>query len=171
MNNISRIEQRHTKGWHVRVWHNRRETSRFFADKKNGGKQKALKRAILERDELIRWREGLVGAGRTYASRFYYPEARNRSTGVVGVYRTFKRTQKGRVVPYYQATAQVEKGRPVTRAFNIAHYGEAEVFLEACEFRRDMLQGVYGRRFDQERFDRSVQEYLEMINELEIELG
>lgn len=164
MNNISRIEQHHTKGWQVRVWHNRKEISRFFADKKHGGKQKALKKAILARDEMIEWRDGLAENERAYASRFYYPEARNHSTGVVGVYRTFKRTRKGREVGYYQATVQVEKGRPVTRAFNISQLGEAEAFLEACEFRRDMLAEVYGGRFDQDRFDRSVEEYLESIN-------
>lgn len=52
---VSRIDQPEKKnhGWYVRVTYKGKTEQKFFADKSNGGKTKALKAAQLHRDHLV----------------------------------------------------------------------------------------------------------------------
>lgn len=158
---ISRIDSGHTHGWYVRLWYNGQEWNNFFADKKHGGTKKALQKARKKKELLLKKRSRLPDPVlESYDTRFYYPEARNNSTGVVGVYRTMKKMRSGEKYPYYQTTIHVQKGRPTTRARSVAEHGEVSAFLQICDFRRQKLREIYGDRFDRARFDQSVKKHL-----------
>lgn len=55
MYGVSRIDQPEKKnhGWYVRVTFKGKTEQKFFADKSNGGKTKALKAAQAHRDHLV----------------------------------------------------------------------------------------------------------------------
>lgn len=55
MYGVSRIDQPEKKnhGWYVRVTYRGKTEQKFFADKSNGGKSKALKAAQAHRDHLV----------------------------------------------------------------------------------------------------------------------
>lgn len=55
MYGVSRIDQPEKKnhGWYVRVTYKGKTEQKFFADKSNGGKSKALKAAQGHRDHLV----------------------------------------------------------------------------------------------------------------------
>ena len=55
MYGVSRIDQPEKKnhGWYVRVTYKGKTEQKFFADKSNGGKSKALKGAQAHRDHLV----------------------------------------------------------------------------------------------------------------------
>ena len=55
MYGVSRIDQPEKKnhGWYVRVTYKGKTEQKFFADKSNGGKTKALKSAQGHRDHLV----------------------------------------------------------------------------------------------------------------------
>lgn len=164
---ISRIDQnaKHVHGWYVRLWYNGQEWATFFADKKHGGKKKALQKARKKKEQLLKKRSRLPDpAIESYDTRFYYPEARNNSTGVCGVYRTIREMRSGEKYPYYQTTVHVQKGTATTRARSIAKHGEIPAFLQICEFRREKLREIYGDRFDRARFDQSVIEHVQKLS-------
>ena len=83
---VSRIDQpeKHTHGWYVRVSFNGTVNSKFFADEKNGGADKALEKAIRFRNKL----ERELGIPRT--DRRIVTNSPRNTTGVVGVQKTVK---------------------------------------------------------------------------------
>lgn len=175
MKNISRIDQTKKKlhGWYLRVYYKGQEYRKFFADNSWGSKVKALKAAKRHRKRLIKIKNRLPNEKRTYDKRFYYPEARNRTTGVVGIYRTYKRGRDGSITIYYSSTVSVEKGKPRTRSFNADNMGEKKAFLAACDFRREGLKEIFGDNFNREDFRTPVKQYLRKIdqNDLTLLLG
>jgi len=102
----------------------------------------------------------------SYTTRFYYPDGigENNSTGVVGVYRTIKTMRSGNEYPYYESTVHVKKGKVKTRAASVRKHGEATAFIKMCEWRRKKLREIYGDRFQEEKFHRSMIRYLQSIN-------
>lgn len=165
LTNITRIDHNATHGWQVRVQYDREVYGQFFADRKHGGKQKALACAKANRDEIL---EELQDKPSTkpdeYDTRFLYQDPWNQSTGVVGVYRTMEKMKSGKQYPYYQTTIHVEKGKPINRARSISKHGEIEAFLQICTIRKEYMQQIYGDRFDVDKFDRQVQQYLKMLD-------
>ncbi|MFH5833759.1 hypothetical protein [Halalkalibaculum sp. DA384] len=164
--NITRIDHGHTHGWQVRVQYGGEVHGRYFADQKHGGKQSALEKAKTNREEIL---EALEGRPPTkpeeYDTRFLYQEARNNSTGVVGVYRTIKKMKSGNRYPYYETTIHVEKGKAITRARSVQEHGELEAFLQICRIRKEHMQQIYGDRFDQEKFNQQVERYKTMLKQ------
>lgn len=166
MKHISRIEQadNETVGWYVRVYYNSKTYAKFFSDKKFDSKEVALKQAKKWRDILLAWKKKQPVVRRTsYKKRFYYEEAWNKSTGVVGVYLTGKKNRRGGHDPYYQATVVVEKDVPRTRAFSVNKYGHLNAFLGACAFRSHGMLEIHGDRFDMNVFLESMRSYLKSL--------
>jgi hypothetical protein len=142
---ISRIdhEAKHTHGWYVRVCFDRKMYSKFFSDASNGGKEKALKKAVKHRNEL----EKQLGKPRT--DRIIVVSNTRNSTGVIGVQRTLKvaklkggDTLAGAV---YEVTWSPEPNILRKTSFSIEKYGEEGAFNKAVELRQKVEKQVYGR--------------------------
>jgi len=114
---ISRIEQPEKKhfGYYVRLNWRGTQYAKFFADKKYGGQQKALKAAEAHFDELDEKMPLDSQVGRM--------SVRNRS-GIVGVSRT-KSASRGHQYEYWQARWGSGNDRKSAK-FSIHKYGEEE---------------------------------------------
>lgn len=101
----------------------------------------------------------------SYSTRFYYPNGigENKSTGVVGVYRTMKTMRSGNEYPYYETTVHVKKGKAVTRAASVEKWSEVGAFLKMAMFRMEKLQEIYGGRFNKEKFCEQITNHLSKI--------
>ncbi len=102
---ISRIDSIHTHGWYVRVYANGGVFfSKLFSDKKNGGKEVALQKAIEYQKSHQKIADSFKRNGRNPRRKPFYKKApKNNSSGVVGV-NEVKTEIRGRVVHYFQAT-------------------------------------------------------------------
>ena len=119
---ISRVDQpKKTHGWYVRVYYQGKKHSKFFSDKKWGGKNASLQLAIAWRDET----ESRIGKPRTDKP---VSSVSNSETGIVGV--RFDAAQKR-----YQVTWTKPDGSPGTTTFSINKYGKVEAFLKALNLR------------------------------------
>ncbi len=124
---ISRIEQpsKRTFGFYVRVIWRGTQYSKFFSDKKYGGKAEALKAAEDYFDYL--------DARMPLDSQLGQMTVRNRS-GIVGVNRT-RSSSRGHYYEYWQATWGAGDKRRSAK-FSILKYGEEKAKQLAIETRR-----------------------------------
>jgi len=141
---ICRIDQpkRKTYGWYVRVTFNGKHIAKFFSDKANGGKQKALEAAVLYRDKAEK------DLGRPRTDRLVIAHNPRNSSGIMGIQRKTRvvKDKKGeRVVDrWYVVTWNPEPGR-VERIFvPVDKYGEKAALLKACAIRREKEKQMYG---------------------------
>ncbi len=124
------------KGYQARIGKARGYRSRFFSDKKSGGKRKAKQLAL---DWLDEQGEPYTGPRKVGPRR--EPQT-NSSTGVNGVYHTVERKQNGTELPYYAAAYTIgPTGRMALRHKRFG-YGPttrsvSEAFELACSFRRE----------------------------------
>lgn len=166
LHNISRIDTYNTHGWYVRVQHDGTMHSKMFSDNKHKSRYDALLKAIKHRDMLCnKYKDRPSTKPKNYDKRFLYQTAYNKSTGVVGVYRSFRLNRSGTRYPYYQTTIYVDKERPIGRARSILKHGEEEAFLQICAIRKRYMKEIYEDRFDEAKFDRSVKRHLETIQQ------
>ena len=121
---ICRIDQesKRTHGWYVRVRFKGKVRSKFFSDKKCGGKNSSLLSAITWRDDT----EKKLGKPRT--ERHVVTVAHN-STGVVGVRLNEK---LGR----YEVSWVNREGRQGKTSVSINKHGKQKAFARACEIRK-----------------------------------
>jgi len=124
---ISRVEQhsRRLYGWNVRLQFNMKKRSKFFSDRRHGGKAEALARAIEWRDSAER------ELGRPRSDRRIIGAPKVNSTGVVGVQRP-----KGRntLVVHFP-----EEACRLTRVIvPIGEGGEKSALRRAARLRREM---------------------------------
>ena len=111
-----------THGWQVRVSHNGERKTKFFADRKYGGREAALALAVEHRDKLL--------AARPPARGPVERRAQKRSTsGVAGVRLAFKGT-----TPYVEANWVGADGRSVT-SHSVARWGLRKAAWRACRSR------------------------------------
>jgi hypothetical protein len=143
---ISRIDhvEKHTHGWYVRVCFDRKMHSKFFSDASNGGKEKALKKAVKYRNDL----EKQLGKPRT--DRIVVVSNSRNTTGVIGVQRTVKVPPKSKNPDdpsgaVYEVTWSPEPNVLRKTSFSIEKYGEEGAFRKAVELRQQMEKKVYGR--------------------------
>ena len=142
---ISRIDHdgKHTHGWYVRVCFDRKMHSKLFSDASNGGKERALKKAVKYRNEL----EKQLGKPRT--DRIIVVSNNRNTTGVLGVQRTLKRplTGKGDKLggAVFEVTWSPESNQLRKTSFSIDKFGEEGAFLKAVDFRQKMEKKTYGR--------------------------
>lgn len=135
---ISRIDQdeRKTHGFFVRVCFNKKIHSKFFSDKRCGGRHKALMKAQAWRNET----EKKLGKPRT--DRVIV--ARNETTSVrrALVSRGRKAKTKGLV---YEVTYSPEPNKICRTSFSIKKYGEDGAKKLALEFRKEKELEMYGK--------------------------
>ena len=129
---ISRIDlsAMRSHGWQVRLTRRGIRYSRFFSDRKNGGREVALQMAQNFRDELLARlpdREKGGAAGKM---------TRRNISGVVGVSRIVVRTSEAKY-EFWQATWSLDTGLRRRAKFSIRRYGEDRAFQLACAARRE----------------------------------
>ncbi len=122
---ISRIDQdsKRTHGWYVRIRFEGEMKSKFFSDKKCGGREKSLKSALAWRNNT----EKKLGKIRT--DKHVYTVA-GTSSGVVGV-------KLNEQYNRYEACWVEANGKQTRASFSISKYGKEEAFLKACTLRHE----------------------------------
>lgn len=118
---ISRIDQPEKKnhGFYVRITHRGKTTQKFFPDKSNGGKAKALKAAKAFRDKAF---AKLPKSRREAAAN---RRKKIKQSGVTGVTHVVSKSVAGKTYEYWQA-AWNERGKRKTAKFSVARYGESK---------------------------------------------
>ena len=121
---VARIDQesKSTHGWYVRVRFKGKTHSRFFSDKKNGGKNSSLLSAIAWRDGT----EKKIGKPRTDR---HTVTVSNTLTGVVGVRLNEK-------LDRYEVSWVYKDGRQGKTSVGIRKHGEKKAFERACSIRK-----------------------------------
>lgn len=121
---VARIDQesKRTFGWYVRVRFKGKTYSKFFSDKKNGGKNSALLSAISWRNST---RDKI---GKPQTERHVVTVANNPS-GVVGV-RLIEKLHR------YEVSWVNQEGRQGKTSVSTKKYGKKEAFKRACEIRK-----------------------------------
>ena len=120
---VARIDQesKRTHGWYVRVRFYGKTHSKFFSDKKNGGRYSSLLSALAWRDAT----EADLGKQRTDR---HMVTVSNTKTGVVGVRLNEK---LGR----YEVSWVNKDGKQGKTSVSVKKHGKAEAFKRACEKR------------------------------------
>ncbi|WP_041278025.1 AP2/ERF family transcription factor [Desulfotalea psychrophila] len=122
---VARIDQesKRTHGWYVRVRFLGKTHSKFFSDRKCGGRASSLLLAIAWRDQT----EKKLGKVRTNK---HMVTVSNSSTGVVGVRLNDK---LGR----YEVSWVTSSGKQGKTSVSIAKHGKKEAFARACAIRQE----------------------------------
>ena len=129
---IARIDQEINKnhGWYVRVRFLGGTHSKFFSDKKYGGKYSALPLAIAWRDKT----EKKLGKVRTNK---HLVTVSHSTTGVVGVCLNEKLNR-------YQVSWVTDQGKQGKTSVSIAKHGKKKAFSRACAIRREKEKARLG---------------------------
>ena len=143
MRGISRVDSGSTRGFLVRAYRNGKVYSKLFSDRKNGGKRKAKKLAIIYRDEL---KEHVAQIPRQRKARVVLVDSRN-NTGELGVSRSVKHGPNGRNYEVFSVSWRPETGVQKCTSFSISKYGEEKAFKLAVEHRRKMMREIHGEDF------------------------
>jgi hypothetical protein len=140
---ISRVdhESKRMHGWLVRVHFRGERRSKFFGDKRHGGKEPALDAAIAFRDAA----EHQLGKPRT--DRVVVGLSSRSTTGVQGVHRITKtqQTSGGGISfqPVYEVTWSPAPGVIKCTSVAITKHGEQEVLRRAIAIRKQKEAEVY----------------------------
>ncbi|MBU0675366.1 MAG: AP2 domain-containing protein [Proteobacteria bacterium] len=121
---VARIDQpsKRTHGWYVRVRFLGKTHSKFFSDKKNGGRYSSLLAALTWRDTT----EKKLGKQRTDK---HIVTVSNTSTGVVGVRLNDKLNR-------YEVSWVNKEGKQGKTSVSITKYGKRKAFERACTIRK-----------------------------------
>jgi len=135
---ITRIDQpkRSFHGYNVRLRHGQDAYARFFADRKHGGKRKALRLAQAYRDEVL---ATMPKQKQEAAARKIRKTPKSGVTGVTHV--ITPRTGTSRYA-YWQASWNDEHGKRRTAKFSIQRYGKEEALDMAIKARAKALREV-----------------------------
>ena len=122
---IARIDQetKRTHGWYVRVRFLGTTHSKFFADKKCGGRYSSLLSAISWRDTL----EKKLGKTRTNK---HMVTVSNTGTGVVGV-------RLNEQLERYEVSWVTQQGKQGKTSVSIKKHGRKSAFAKACAIRQE----------------------------------
>jgi len=122
---IARIDQqeKRTHGWYVRVRFMGKTHSKFFSDRKNGGRYSSLLSALAWRDEM----EVKLGKQRTDK---HIVTVSNTKTGVVGVRLNEKLNR-------YEVSWVNSQGKQGKTSVSIVKHGKEKAFEIACAIRRE----------------------------------
>ncbi|SHO47370.1 AP2 domain-containing protein [Desulfopila aestuarii] len=125
---IARIDQesKRTHGWYVRVRFIGKTHSKFFSDKKCGGRYSSLLSAISWRDKI----EKKIGKIRTNK---HMVTVSNSSTGVVGVRLNEKLSR-------YEVSWVTHQGKQGKTSVSIKKHGKKSAFAKACAIRQQKEQ-------------------------------
>jgi len=136
VNGISRIDSGSTHGWFVRAYRNCRTHSKFFSDRKYGGKNKALALAKICRDELV---ERL---GPRSSRRVFKKANKNNKTGVIGVSKGKRTMPNGTARLYFVVSWSPQPNVSKYKSFSIDSLGEKRAFDTAVKFRKSMERQI-----------------------------
>lgn len=122
---IARIDQesKRTHGWYVRVRYMGKTHSKFFSDRKCGGRYSSLLSAISWRDKT----EKKLGKIRTNK---HMVTVSNSGTGVVGVRLNEKLNR-------YEVSWVTDIGKQGKTSVSINKHGKKAAFEKACQIRKD----------------------------------
>jgi hypothetical protein len=122
---IARIDQetKRTHGWYVRVRFIGKTHSKFFSDRKCGGRYSSLLSAISWRDKT----EKKLGKVRTNK---HMVTVSNSGTGVVGVRLNEKLNR-------YEVSWVTDQGKQGKTSVSISKHGKKNAFSRACSIRRE----------------------------------
>lgn len=160
MKNISRIDQpdNNTHGWFVRIRRDGKSLSKFFSDKKHGGKDLSLQKAISFRDaNLNEW----ISQTKNHDRAMYTSNRSN--VGYHGICYTVKnKKRKGKIYQEHVLTVTYtpEKGCSKNKCFYIKKGKTITEFkenynsklTEAIKFRDDMMRSIFGFRYINHKF-------------------
>jgi len=120
---IARIDQesKRTHGWYVRVRYFGKTYSKFFSDRKCGGRYSSLLSALAWRDKI----EADIGKQRTDK---HIVTVSNSKTGVVGVRLNEKMNR-------YEVSWVTAAGKQGKTSVSIAKHGKKDAFELACQVR------------------------------------
>lgn len=114
--NIRRIDTGNTHGWQFHAHRNGVGETKLFSDGQHGGKRKALKAAIVYRDERIK----KLPPDRSHDFKVdSHQRNANNKTGVIGVSITYNRNRDGSLVIYVQSTVRPAKGKPINKKWRV----------------------------------------------------
>jgi hypothetical protein len=148
---ISRVDHapKRMHGWLVRVQFRGEQRSKFFGDKRHGGKQEALDAALAFRDQA----EQQLGKPRT--DRVVVGVSSRCTTGVQGVHRIIKTEQTASggvsIRPVYEVTWSPAPGVIKRTSVAITKHGEQEALRRATEIRQQKEAEVLGKNTDHTR--------------------
>ena len=134
---VARIDQetKGTHGWYVRVRFLGKTHSKFFSDRKCGGKSSSLLSAISWRDKT----EKKLGKVRTNK---HMVTVSNSGTGVVGVRLNEKLNR-------YEVSWVTDQGKQGKTSVSIARHGKRKAFSRACSIRRERENARLGQGKEQ----------------------
>lgn len=134
---ITRIDQPEKKnhGYYVRITHRGKSHQKYFPDKSNGGKTKALKAAKAHRDALLSKMPKYKQEAAAKKKR------RIKQSGVTGVTHVVSKSPKGKVYEYWQSAWMDGAGKRKTAKFSISRYGNDKALDMAKKARRAGLRG------------------------------
>ncbi|MDR2602935.1 MAG: hypothetical protein LBC11_00015 [Puniceicoccales bacterium] len=138
---ISRIDSKTTKGWLVRGYKNGNRYSKLFSDRKLGGKEAALEKAKIFRNELRNRLSAILSKPRR--QKIVSHDRRNR-TGVLGISKLRKSGKGDKLLGFFSVTWRPGKGKQKCTSFSISKYGEKVAFKKAVALRYEKLCEAYG---------------------------
>ncbi|MDR0742502.1 MAG: hypothetical protein LBE98_03490 [Puniceicoccales bacterium] len=138
---ISRIDSRTTKGWLVRGYKNGNRYSKLFSDGKLGGKEEALKKAKIFRNNLRARLSEIPNKPR--CQKIVSRDKRNQ-TGVLGISKLCKNGKGDKQLGFFSVTWRPVKGKQKCTSFSISKYGEKIAFKKAVALRYEKLCEAYG---------------------------
>jgi len=145
---ISRIDQvdKNIRGWYVRVYFQGKTwTSKFFSDKKYGGKVKALEASKEFREN------GIELLKKKYPdfdrlNRRRVSKAKS-NTGTLGVSRvTYYDHRRDKYYDCYSVSWRPEAGKSKVTKISINKYGDKKAFKMACKLRKEKETEIYGTK-------------------------
>jgi hypothetical protein len=114
-----------THGWQVRIRRQGEQHTKYFSDKRFGGKESALETALEHRDELLEELPEAEDPVRKSA------EARSK-TGVIGLNFNHKDDGSGNKKPYIQLSWLDSDGNRGSAAYSIKKWGFENAIWNAC---------------------------------------
>lgn len=114
-----------THGWQVRVKRHNEQHTKYFSDKRFGGREAALETAIEYRDELLEELPEPLDPVRASA------EARSK-TGVIGLNFCYKDDGSGKLKPYVQISWINEDEKRRAAAFSVNKWNLRRAVWKAC---------------------------------------
>jgi hypothetical protein len=114
-----------THGWQVRIKRQKEQHTKYFSDKRHGGREAALETAVEYRDELLEELPDPMDAARRSA------EARS-TTGVIGLNFCWKDDGSGTPKPYVQLSWVEEDSRRRSAAYSVRKWNLRRAVWKAC---------------------------------------
>ncbi len=136
LKNISRVDSKNTHGWYVRIYLNGGVfASKLFSDRICGGKDKALRNAVLYRDHNQMVADLQKTSNRKSRKPIFDKPAKNNTSGIVGVNEVHTTIRK-RPVHYFQATWSEDYNAKSKKFYITANRTRQEAFELATALRK-----------------------------------